>query len=360
MLASMVKTNNSEGVHNKAVEQALAYPQLRFMGNKFRLLSWIAEELSGLYFTTALDAFSGSGCVSYLFKCMGKQVTSNDFLLFAYNLAKAAVENSSATIDEKTFQRLLAKSNKPGDFIQKTFQGVFFDAPGLQFLDSIWSNIEKLSSPNQKSIAIAALVRSCMKKQPRGVFTVADPEKYKDGRRDLRLTLSEHFRESVSLFNSLVFSNGYRSKAHFGDIFALNGSYDLVYMDPPYVPRADDNCYIKRYHFLEGLASYWKAPGTGICQDTKVKKIPKRYTPFSYRKSAIHGFTELFDRFRTSQLVLSYSSNGYPDLDVLRKLMRQFKHKVTVRQKEHRYHFGTHDRVSSDRASVREYLIIGE
>ena len=42
-----------------------------------------------------------------------------------------------------------------------------------------------------------------------------------------------------------------------GDVFALDGpelDVDLVYLDPPYVPRADDNCYIKRYHFLEGLS----------------------------------------------------------------------------------------------------------
>ena len=48
------------------------YPQLRFMGSKFRLLPWINDVLSDLRFETALDAFSGSGCVSYLLKTMGK------------------------------------------------------------------------------------------------------------------------------------------------------------------------------------------------------------------------------------------------------------------------------------------------
>ena len=44
-------------------------------------------------------------------------------------------------------------------------------------------------------------------------------------------------------------------------MFGLDGDaldVDLVYLDPPYVPRADDNCYIKRYHFLEGLSTYWQ------------------------------------------------------------------------------------------------------
>jgi DNA adenine methylase/adenine-specific DNA-methyltransferase len=41
---------------------------------------------------------------------------------------------------------------------------------------------------------------------------------------------------------------------------------DLVYLDPPYVPRSDDNCYMKRYHFLEGLSCYWK--GLRIMENT--------------------------------------------------------------------------------------------
>jgi esterase/lipase superfamily enzyme len=47
-------------------------------------------------------------------------------------------------------------------------------------------------------------------------------------------------------------------------------------MDPPYVPLADDNCYIKRYHFLEGLACYWE--GKELMMSSKVRKIVKPFT----------------------------------------------------------------------------------
>ena len=47
----------------------------------------------------------------------------------------------------------------------------------------------------------------------------------------------------------------------------------------------------------------------------------------------------------------------YPNLDVLVQLMRQHKKSVTVFQKEHRYHFGTHSAVN--RSVVKEYLILG-
>jgi len=134
-----------------------------------------------------------------------------------------------------------------------------------------------------------------------------------------------------------------------------DASVDLVYLDPPYVPRSDDNCYVKRYHFLEGLSCYWK--GLRIMENTKVKKIEKPYTPFSYRKTAIDAFDRLFEIYRDSTIVLSYSSNGFPDRDVLESLLRRYKTAITIHEKPHRYHFGTHNKV--ERAEVQEYLIVG-
>jgi adenine-specific DNA-methyltransferase len=335
-----------------------AYPQLRFMGSKHRLLPWLHEILSGVQFDTALDAFSGSGCVAYLLKSMGKEVTTNDFLNFASLLATAAVENSEEILRPQDLDRLLAFPEKQERFIEETFQGIFFTVEDLQFLDQVWANLRKLRNPHRKAIAISALIRSCLKRQPRGVFTVAgDPEHYKDGRRDLRLSLREHFLEQVEVFNGSVFDNGRQNQSLHGDIFAVDpDGFDLVYMDPPYVPRADDNCYIKRYHFLEGLSCYWQ--GMTLLEESRVKKLKKPYTPFSYRKDSISAFDRLFSRFRRSVIALSYSSNGYPDLDVLVQLLRRYKKSVTVFEKEHRYHFGTHSAVH--RAVVREYLILGE
>jgi DNA adenine methylase/adenine-specific DNA-methyltransferase len=193
------------------------------------------------------------------------------------------------------------------------------------------------------------------------VFTVAgNPEQYDDGRRDLHVSLATQFVECVTAYNTTVFDNGNKHDATRQSV--LEGNFpqvDLVYMDPPYVPRADDNCYIKRYHFLEGLASYWQNADTKILLETKVKKIEKRYTPFSYRHSALAAFDGMFRKFRDSILVLSYSSNGFPDLQTLCDLMKQYKRNVTAVERDHRYHFGTHSGVSADRAQVKEYLIVG-
>lgn len=338
-------------------DMAHMFPQLRFMGSKARLLPWVHGVFAGLSFRTALDAFSGAGSVAYLLKTMGKQVVTNDFLNFPATIARAIVANDDETLRTRDIDRLLQYDRRHPRFIEKTFRGIFYTPEDLRFLDRVSGNLPRLS-PGRRAVAMAALIRSCVKRQPRGVFTVSgDLSKYDDGRRDLQLSLAEHFCEQVEVYNACVFSNGRQHQVLRGDVFDVDPrGLDLVYLDPPYVPRSDDNCYMKRYHFLEGLSCYWR--DVDIMWDTKVRKIAKPYTPFSYRRSAIEAFDRLFRHFRRSTIVLSYSSNGFPDLDVLVDLLGRHKSAVTVHQREHRYHFGNHQAV--ERAEVDEYLIVGQ
>src|SRR5271157_265180 len=338
-------------------ERARSFPQIRFMGSKYRLLPWVYEVLATIQFETALDAFSGSGCVSYLMKCMGKQVFSNDLMNFSSTIARALIENPGKRLEDEEIELLLSYDPKHKHFIANTFTGIFFSVEDLRFLDQVWYNIPKLENSHKEAIAISSLVRSCAKRQPRGVFTVAgDPERYKDGRRDLQLSLREHFVEHTDAYNRASFDNHLMNRSTKGDIFTLEApKIDLVYMDPPYVPRSDDNCYIKRYHFLEGVSSYWQ--GVEILAHSKVKKLKKPFTPFSYRRTALDAFNRLFAKFSESILILSYSSNGFPDLKLLVDIMRCYKRDICVYEKDHRYHFGTH--VSAERNNVQEYLIVG-
>lgn len=338
-------------------ERVAAYPELRYMGSKHRLLPWIHGVLSQLDFDTAADPFVGSGCVAYLLKAMGKRVIASDFLNFPAVLAEATLANNKHRLDGPAMKTLLAARSRGPHFIEKTFSGIFYTSEDLRFLDRVSANIDDLTHRHQRALARAALMRSCLKKQPRGVFTVSgDLSRYDDGRRDLRLSIEEHFLEQVDIFNHVVFDSGRRHIVKHADVFSMKpNGIDLVYLDPPYVPRSDDNCYMKRYHFLEGLSCYWK--GVQIMEDTKVKKIEKPYTPFSYRKSAIEAFDGLFRLYRDSIIVLSYSSNGFPDRDILEGLLRRYKASVTAYEKPHRYHFGTHSGV--ERATVHEYLIVG-
>lgn len=347
--------NDSSIEMSSLPERVKDFPQFRYMGSKRKLLPWIHKILSGLDFDTVADPFVGSGCVAYMLKAMGKRVFASDFLNFSVTLAKASIENSYCRLDQATVRKICRSSKKAPSFIERTFSGVFYSKEDLRFLDQICHNIGGLADPYQQALARAALIRSCLKKQPRGVFTITG-NRYDDGRRDLRLSIEEHFYEQIETINNVVFDNGRTHSVQRSDVFEVSPKgIDLVYLDPPYVPRSDDNCYVKRYHFLEGLSCYWK--GLSIMEETKVKKIRKMFTPFSYRHSALAAFDRLFCLYRNSTIVLSYSSNGFPDLDELRRLLRRYKRNIEIYERSHRYHFGTHKSVT--RANVREYLIVG-
>ncbi len=336
-----------------AVDRASRFPRVRYMGSKYKVVPALVEILADIEFDTVLDAFSGSGVVAYALKAMGKRVTTNDFLAFAATISRATVSNSHTRLSQDDVDRILSPNVDGRDFIRRTFDGLYFPPADLAFLDAAWSHIECMESPG-RDLALAALCLAAARKQPRGVFTVTDL-RYDDGRRQLHTPLADLFREAVVEYNASVFDNGRDHDVVCDDVFNLHpDGYDLVYLDPPYAPPRDDNCYIKRYHFLEGLAVYWR--GQRILHDTKTKKLEKRYTPFSYKTTIREALARTFRRFRRSTIVLSYSSNSVPDGDEVVALLKAEKRRVEVYKVPHRYSFGTHS--TALRREAHEYIFV--
>lgn len=327
------------------------------MGSKYKLIPHLAEVFGSLQFKTVLDAFSGSGVVAYLLKAMGKTVHANDFLRFSAEVARATVENPGRTLTEADVRALLEPNPARSHFIEDTFDGLYFSRQDNQFLDNVWSNLGRLDDPYKRSLAIASLVLAAAKKQPRGVFTVVG-RRYDDGRLDLRLSMQEQFLRAVKMYNRTVMPGAPGNRVTCSDVFDLpDDRYDLVYLDPPYVPPRDDNCYIKRYHFLEGLACYWK--DVKILYNTRTKKIEKKWTLFSYKHTIVDALDRLFAKFSRSIIVLSYSSNSIPPREVIMDLLRRYKKTVHVVAVPHRYSFGTHQHVGVGRNEVSEYIFVG-
>lgn len=339
-----------------AALRARALPRIRWMGSKYKLLPHLAQAFDDIGGSTALDAFSGSGVVSYLLKHQGYAVQANDYLGFPGVIAEAGVVNQDTVLTAGDVGRITGPAADDRDFIRRTFTGVYFTPDDLEFLDSAWSHID-LMDGHRRAVAIAALCLAAARKQPRGVFTLTgDLSRYDDGRRDLRLSLREHFVERAVEYNAAVFDSGQQHTVTSCEVAELEPRrYDLVYLDPPYAPPTDDNDYTKRFHFLEGLSRYWV--GDTIMERTKSKKIPKRVTPFSSKRTVVEGFRDLFKRFDDSTLVLSYSSNALPERDTLVALLREFKDDVEIRAIPHTYHYGTHG--TAVRRQVDEYLFIG-
>ena len=338
-------------------DQVSLYPPTRFMGSKRKLLGEIWNVASRFEFDSVVDLFSGSGIVGYMFKSHGKTVISNDYMAMSATFTKAMVENNTVTLPIAEAEKLLIKQGEVDHFVSDTFKDLYYTDEENELIDILRTNIAAIDDQYKKAIAMTALIRACTKKRPRGIFTYTG-HRYDDGRKDLQKTLSQQFLEAVEAVNNAVFDNHKANKSVTGDAMALDVEKpDLVYIDPPYYSPLSDNEYVRRYHFIEGLARDWK--GVEIQEHTKTKKFKSYPTPFSTKNGAYEAFDKLFSKFSGSILIVSYSSNSLPTQEDMVALMKKYKEHVEVVPVDYKYAFGNQADAKTHRNSVQEYLFIG-
>ena len=352
------KTYPSAKLDNPTAVQTRKYPSTRFMGSKSKLLPSIEAAITSQACDTVLDLFSGSGVVSYMLKAAGKQVISNDYMAFSSLIGKALIENNSVTLPMDTANELLTKNASSDEFVESNFEGLYFTTDENRLIDHIRANIKQLDNPYAQAIATSALVRACFKRRPRGIFTYVG-HRYDDGRKDLKTSLSEHFVQAVKAYNAAIFDNGKQNLASRQDALDTDFKPDLVYIDPPYYSPHSDNEYVRRYHFVEGIACDWK--GVEMQWHLKTKKFKNYPTPFSTKKGTYDAFDRLFSMYQDSTLVISYSSNSKPSKDEMIELLQRYKSNVEVVSVSHRYSFGNQaHKIHDNNNKVSEYIFIAK
>lgn len=347
--------NNTQLEIKEFVDQFSCFPGTRYMGSKNKIIHEIWNILKDYEFNSFFDAFSGSNVVGYFMKSKGKRVITNDFMSISYTTAKAIIENSYIQLDDKDIDLLLNNSNKES-YISKTFKDLYFSDEDNEFLDKTRFNISLLDNEYKQAIALSSLVRACMKKRPRGIFTFVG-HRYDDGREDIRKSLKDHFIDNVTIFNNAIFDNETHCKAYNSLTQQLNIEADLIYFDPPYFTPNSDNDYVRRYHFVEGLAKNWE--GLEIQEHTKTKKFKSYESPFSKKEEAYRAFETLIKQYRHSMIAISYSSNSLPTKEEMIKILEKYKDNIVAHEIDHLYSFGNQNHKTGNGFNrVKEYLFI--
>lgn len=337
-----------------SITQISKFPIFSYLGSKNKLLFEIWEIVKDFEFNTVLDLFSGTSIVSYMFKAYGKKVIANDFMFMNANISKALIENSSVKLTETEVNNLMKEVDND-HFVTREFKHLYYTDNDNVFIDNLRTNIFKIENEYKRAIALSALIRACIKKRPRGIFTYVG-NRYDDGRKDYRKSLEQQFREAVKLINSAVFDNHQTNYSLRKDALLLNEKgVDLVYMDPPYVSKFSDNDYVRRYHFVEGLARNWK--GVKIEEKTKTKKFKSYETAFVTENGTKKAFDQLFRKYKDSILLVSYSSNAVPSKVEMIELIKRYKHNVKVVSID--YQYSINSRKNRERNKVKEYLFLG-
>lgn len=337
-------------------------PTTRYQGSKARLVRWIWTCLQERTFDTVLDAFGGTGVVGYWLKQKGKQVTYNDLLRFNYWIGLALIENASVHLSVDEIEALL--SPQPGrtykTFIADNFADIYYTDEENQWLDLVVQNIAAWPDAYKQALAYYALFQTCLVKRPFNLFhrknlylRFGDVERSFGNKTTWDTPADAHFRAFADEINRLVMDNGRDNRALNKDALEIEGDYDLVYVDPPYISRKGVSVdYHHFYHFLEGLARYNEWPGLVDC-GSKHRRLKQVYNPWVDPAAVSDTFVRLFDRFHRSILVVSYRADGIPSVSDLERLMRKVKRHVEVCVFE-RYQYA----LSTQRTA--EVLVIGE
>jgi len=338
------------------------FPSTRYQGSKAKLSDWIWQNITDLSFHTCLDAFGGTGAIAYRLKQEHKAVTYNDVLRFNHYLGLALIENSSVQLTYEDLDWLLERHADTAypDFIERTFQGVYFTDPENRWLDQTITNIRRLDDPYKFALAFFALAQSCIIKRPYNLFhrknlyvRLADVERSFGNKTTWDRPFDEWFRFFAEEANGAVFDNGEANHARNQDALLLEGQFDLVYIDTPYISRHGVGVdYQGFYHFLEGLAMYdvWQGH---IDYRSKHRRLKPRPSPWTGKRTIHEAFDQLFRHYADSTLVVSYRSDGIPSEEDLISLLGKYKTRVEQR------HFGRYRYVLSTNGESKEMLLIG-
>jgi adenine-specific DNA-methyltransferase len=303
-----------------------------YIGSKQKLIDWIWKATPESA-KSAVDAFSGSSVVGYMYKTKGLAVQSFDRLAYCHHIARAIVENDGVTLSEEEIESLLAENGKARDFVRKHFAGVYFENDVLKLIDVVRSNIDGLSG-YKKDIALFALGKTCI--TANGGFGHFGTTKRYDNA-DTPAEFKERFTANAKRISALVFEGQKSCKAGHGDTRKLLAKVeaDVAYFDPPYATQFSQTNYERAYHFIEGLMTWWE--GKEIQKDSK----SRTYTiPTEVTKANAHAFFEEFlgAAKHIPHWIISYRDKAYPTEAEIKKIVAANGKSSRMKTREHQYH----------------------
>ena len=338
-------------------------PSTRYYGSKRKLLSWIFDHIRGLQFDSALDAFGGTASVSLVFKAMRKKVTYHDGFKFNQDVATTLLSDNIAMDRVDVLDFISKVVGSPG-VISTAFRGVYYPECENAWIDGFAKRLHRGSfGKEQSSLLRYLLYQACLKKWPFNLFhrsnlhlrtNVGIPRSFGN-----HVTWERSFQHHImQAYDELPQSFPVQNRCKIlssGSVDRLKSGYDLVYIDPPYISnitRYNRDDYWRRYHFLEGLASYdsWEE-GIDMSSDIRLLKRPKWMSEWAAKIDFQDRLFSLVKRHRKSLVVLSYVTDAYPaEIEIKRFFEKTFAN-VSVHSRVHNHALGVVPR--------RELLFVG-
>ncbi len=324
---------------------------VQYIGNKRQSLDWIRAQVpDGV--TRVVDAFSGGGSVSYMFKREGYHVIANDSLKWPWHIARATVVNQGQKVSEDEVKALLEPNPKAGSWARTHYKGKFWKPGVHQLVDEIRENVDALKG-FKRDIALAALGATML--SARGTFPQFTVPKIGD-RAYTPKQFKARYAQVIQRLNSMVFK-GPKAEARCLDVRALLKTVkaDAVYFDPPYVSGILTHNYSYYYHAVEAVM----VKGEGRSPDPETAGSTEKTQESLGKKNIGPFFEELFAAAEhIPTWLLSYRDAAFPSEKELKELITAAGREVDLQSREHEYTMAGTKRGGAP-SKAKELLFIG-
>jgi adenine-specific DNA-methyltransferase len=330
---------------------------LNYIGSKFKLSSWILEEINksidgNLQDKVFCDIFAGTGIIGRTFKEKVKSVISNDIEYYSYVLNKNYIENHEK-IDKQEIliDELNSLPLREDGFVYNNYcmgsgseRQYFKDFNGKK-IDTIRIAIEEWKSTNKISdktyyFLLASLLESADKvANTASVYGAFLKHIKKPAQQDLLLEPA-YFIENEN--EHKVYNEDSNEL-----IKKIQG--DILYLDPPYNQRQ----YGANYHLLNTIALYDDFVPKG-------KTGMREYNRSNYcsKRSIEESFEDLLKNAKFKYIFLSYNNEGLMSEETTKSIMSKYGKYELVKKEYQRFKADKTENRNHKADSTFEYLHI--
>ena len=324
----------------------------RYTGSKFKLISWIKENIQTKKYSSFLDIFAGTGTVSASVIEDFDKIIINDFLFSNYIIYQGFFgkgKYSKSKIDNfiSSFNNTI--SNTKENYFSKSFGGKYFSKNDAFIIGHIREQIEN-NKDTFTSKEYAILLSSLIYSTDKIANTVGHFDAYRKN-----IKLSDRFKYLP--INPIKHNKNIKIYQNDANLLIKSTPVDVLYLDPPYNSRQ----YSRFYHVLENLSSWQKPKLFGTARKPEASSD----TTSTYCKTAAYQkLKELIESADARVIVLSYnntydskssSSKNKISLNQIKSIMRN-KGKTKVLEKK----YANFNAGKTNFNDHREYLFITE
>lgn len=270
----------------------------RFLGNKFKLMSFIKdviqENCSDI--NIICDIFSGTGTVGHYLSTPNNVVIFNDILkssIIPIRSLSTAQDYNETKINYYIEEFNNLETDKD-NYFSVNFGGKYFTKEVARKIGEIRELLEKINITNhEKNILLTSLLYAVDKI----ANTVGHYDAYFKN-----LDYGQVLRLKKLNINLEKNKNNLAYEEDANMLIRKIEKIDLLYLDPPYNSRQ----YSDTYHLLENLIRWEKPEVFGKASKMDRSKLKSRYC----LKTALEAFTDLIDNADSRYILMSYNNTG--------------------------------------------------